>query len=443
MIKEFLIAYLILSGLSFLMYLPKIVQFFYAFKKPPYKKATEKRKIALVVPALYESKVIGDLFASIEKQDYEREFFQVHVIVKDESDPTVKMAKDLGFRVFVVPEQTCKGEALDGYFAKLEKDVFESLAAFAIVDADAVLTPDYVRELNNALEHNYDIFLSRKFIKNYLGDKSQRTVFSNCSALTYSMLDNLGNNYRMEHDLPMNMCGQGMMIRRKVIETLGGWPYRTLTEDYELKLDSVLKGFRSMYYPYAIIYTEEVLRHKESYHRRLRWVTGYTQCDKKYKKQIKRQIRSKGATGAEKFEYFFALVPIIFFLAVTIFTMIYGSVVSVFYAVHGSALWKPAFLALVAFPFTVTYLLTFLYCTLAMLAYRDVFKPLSAGEKAGTLLFAPLFMLEYFPIYIQSRIRYKKKAKWEPTQHVVYETAVTEKMEEEFPAQGKNDEGKP
>ncbi len=431
MLNQILIAYGFFAVLSVILYIPKLVQFFYAFKKPQHKKAKELRKIGLVIPALDESKVIGDLFDSIEKQDYDRAYFDVAVIVKDPSDPTVEMAKARGFQVTVVPEQTCKGEALDGYFKRLTREEFASYASFVIIDADAVLAADYVTELNNALEHDFDIFLSRKFIKNYLGDRKQRTVFSNCSALTYPMLDDLGNNYRMEHNLPMNMCGQGMMVRRSVIEKLGGWPYRTLTEDYELKLDSVLRGFKSMYYPYAIIYTEEVLRHKESYSRRLRWVTGYSQCDRLYKKQIKQQIKQRGATAAEWFEYTFALVPLILFIVTTLLTMIGGTALTVYDWMHGGEIWKRAAFMLILMPFINMYVLVFLYCSLAMLAYRDVFKPLSGWEKTGTLLFAPLFMLEYFPIYIQSRVRSKKGMNWEPTKHVEYDKGVAEKALEQ------------
>ena len=430
MFRQILIAYVFFAILSFVMYLPKIVQFCYAFKKPPHKKATGLRKIGLVIPALDESKVIGDLFDSIEKQDYDRAYFDVNVIVKDPTDPTVAMAKALGYNVFIVPNQTCKGEALDGCFKQIPQESFDGYAAFVIIDADAVLASDYVTELNNALEHDFDIFLTRKFIKNYLGDRKQRTIFSNCSALTYPMLDTLGNNYRMERGLPMNMCGQGMMVRRSVIDELGGWPYRTLTEDYELKLDSVLHGFRSMYYPYAFIYTEEVLRHKEAYNRRLRWVTGYSQCDRIYKKQVKMKIKKRGPSGAEWFEYFFALVPLIIFIVATILTMAGGTALALYHWLHGLP-WLKDVIFLIVMPFGIMYGLEFWYSLLAMLSYRDVFKPLSGWEKLGMLLFSPLFMLEYFPIFIQSRIRAKKGMNWQPTKHEEYEKGVAEKALEQ------------
>lgn len=429
LIKNILISYIVIAAVSVLMYIPKLVQFFYMFKKPVHKKATEKRKISLIIPALDESEIIGDLFNSILKQDYGREFFDVNVVVKDARDPTIAIAEKLGFSVFIVPDQTCKGEALDGFFKQLSEETFNACDAFVIVDADAVLESDYVTELNHALEHDYDIYLTRKFIKNYLGDRKKRTIFSNCSALIYPMLDNLGNTYKTLHGIPLNMCGQGMMIRRSVIANLGGWPYRTLTEDYELKLDSVLRGFTSMYYPYAIIYTEEVLHHKDSYTRRLRWVTGYSQCDRMYKKQVKEKIRAERGRHGEWFEFIFALVPPILFAVATVLTMLGGVALTVYYFLNEIDLWFRATILLIVMPFGLMYFILFLYCCLAMIAYRDVFRVLSPGEKAGTLLFAPLFQLEYFPIFIQSRIRARKGMAWQPTKHIEYENGVSIEQE--------------
>lgn len=421
LIRSILIGYGCIAVLSVILYIPKLVQYFYAFKRPPHVKATKKRKIALVIPARRESAVIGDLFDSILKQDYDREFFDINVIVKEEDDPTVEMAKAIGANVFVVKEQNCKGAALDGYFKTLGKEGRAQYDAFVIIDADAVISPDYVSELNNALEHDFQIFLTRKFIKNYLGDRKSRTIISNCSALNYPMLDDLGNNYRTKHGIPLMMCGQGMMLRRAVIDELDGWPYRTLTEDYELKMDCLLKGFTSMYYPYAVIYTEEVKEHKEGYTRRLRWVTGFSQCDKLYKKKIKGQAKQRGRYTAGEFEYLFSLYPLILFIVITILTMFIGCGLAVWYATHGIKLWARSLILLTAMPFGIMYLLVFFYCSLAMLAYRDAFKPLGFWEKLGTLLFAPIFMLEYFPIFIQSRFLAKTSYDWTPISRNVYQ----------------------
>ena len=244
-------AALVLTCLMF--YTPKIRQIFYSKHRLEHKIAAVKKRISIIVPARNESEIVGDLFASIASQDYDKSFFAVNVVVDSADDPTVRLAESYGFKVFIVQGQRCKGDALDGYFKSESGQALSSFDAFVIVDADAVLTCDYLTELNNALEHDGDIYLSRKRIKNFLGERRNRTIYSNCSALTYAQLDDLGNVYRTDHDMPLNMCGQGMMVRRKVIEKLGGWPYRTLTEDYEVKMECYLSHLKSVYYPYAII----------------------------------------------------------------------------------------------------------------------------------------------------------------------------------------------
>ncbi len=426
MVKFIFITYCAFIALSFILYIPKLRQFFSTFYRTPHLKASKKRRIALVIPARDESRVIGDLFASIKKQTYDRDFFDVNVIVKDINDPTVAMARAIGANVFVAENQNCKGDALDSFFKQVARDKFLSYDAFVIVDADAYLSSDYVEELNNALEYDIQIFLSRKYVKNYLGDRKKRSLYSNCSVLTYPQLDDLCNNYRTKHNIPMNMCGQGMMIRRDVIEKIDGWPYRTLTEDYELRMDCFLKGFSSMYYPYAVIYTEEVLTHKESYKRRLRWVTGFSQCDRKYKKEIKKQAKARGKLTEGEFEFFYMLFPVILYIVATIITAFLGLGLTVFYAIHGLYSWLSALLQLVVFPVCLSYGLVFLYCLLCMLAYRDVFCAITLHERIAMLFFAPLFCYEYFPIFIKSRIYSRAGMEWEPTQHIEYDGGVSD-----------------
>ena len=448
LVHGILIAYIVLSALAVLLYMPRMVGFFCAFKKPPYRKAEQKRKIGIVVPARNESAVIGDLFGSIRRQDYDGPF-DVNVIVKDANDPTIRLAQEMGARVLVVPEQTCKGDVLDAFFHALTPEELASYDAFVIVDADGVLAPSYVRELNNALEwEEYDIFLTRKYMKNCFGDKSKRTVFSNNSALTWAMLDDLGNRWRIQKDIPLALTGQGMMVRRRLIETIGGWPYRSLTEDYELRLDSLLKGFRSFYYPYAVLYTEEAISHRDTYTRRLRWLTGYAQCDDKYKKRILEQAKQRGKMSKAELECLYGVYPLAMFAAVSILTILAGGIISMVFAFQRA--WLPCVKAatvLVGIPFGVLYVLLFTYSALAMIASREAFEVITVGERIAMLFFSPFYLLEYLPIFIQSRVRAKKHCRlaWEQSERQHYESAAdeAEKASETLEKpDGENDEKK-
>lgn len=403
-----------------LLYIPKLRQLFYARHRIEHKIAAEKRRISVIVPARDESEIIGDLFSSIAGQDYDSGFFSVNVIVNSEDDPTVQMARSRGYKVFVVPDQKCKGDALDGYFKAESKQALSSFDAFVIADADAVFTHDYLRELNNALEYGADIFLSRKHVKNFYGERRDRTIFTNCSALTYAQLDDLGNIYRTDHDIPLNMCGQGMMVRREVIEKLGGWPYRTLTEDYEMKMDCYLKGFKSLYYPYAVICTEEPLKHSENFHRRMRWVTGFSQSDAIYKKRIKEQVKKRGRMTAGEREYFYGTVPPIIYFVLTLLTVLFGAGMSVYGGVTGAFGWLRPLLALVVVPLATLYLFLLVYAIMCIASMKDAFANVPLGEKIATVLFEPFFALEYVPIFIASKFKAHHSGYWKPTRHIRY-----------------------
>ena len=416
-----LIIYGALALLALLIYIPKIRQFFYMRTRIEHKIAKDRRKLSLIIPARDESGVIGDLLGSISKQTYPKEFFDITVIVNSADDPTVEIAESYGARALVVPEQKCKGDALDGYFQSLKSEELEGYAAFIIVDADALLTPNYLEEMNNALEYDCQIFLSRKFIKNFLGGKKQRPMHCKCSALTYAQIDDLANIYRTRKAIPMNMCGQGMMLRQEVVKILGGWPYRTLTEDYELRMDCFLKGFTSMYYPYAVIYTEEPVNLKDNYERRVRWLTGFSQCDRKYKKNIRKKAKAYGATTEGEREYFYSLVPLIVFLVVTIAATLTGVGLAIYYALSNSSLWINSLLLLTLMPLCAVYLLLLIYSAMCMAAMSDAFREIPLGEKIGTVLAAPFYLLEYFPIFIISRVKARTQQAWQPIERISYD----------------------
>ena len=403
------IVYLAFLAISVLLYLPKFAQLLYAFHTPPLKCAREKRRIGIVVPARDESRVIGDLLRSISQQDYDPACFDVNVIVKDANDPTVHMARRVGAKIFIVENQSCKGDALDGFFRSLAPETLASYDAFVIVDADAVLSPNFISRLNCALEYDRDVFVTRKNIKNFLGDRRMRTLVTDCSALVYPIVDELGNLYRAEKDIPLNLCGQGLMLRRRVIEELGGWPYRTLTEDFELKMDSFLKGFSSTYYPHAVLYTEEATSHRDSFTRRVRWLAGFTQCGKLYKQAVKRKLRADHAGLLKQFEFRFSLLSPAIFLVATLLSVLLGAGAAIYYAATGDPLRAPALVLLCLLPIGILYFLLFLYSALAMLVYRDALESLPLREKLATLLVMPLFLLEFVPVYLKSRALVRKK----------------------------------
>ena len=77
------------------------------------------------------------------------------------------------------------------------------------------------------------------------------------------------------------------MLSHKVVAGLGGYPFRSITEDYEIAYECICKGYNQFYYEHAIIYSEEAITHKEYNKRRMRWIKGFSQFTSKYNKKVK------------------------------------------------------------------------------------------------------------------------------------------------------------
>lgn len=174
------------------LYLPRILGWFGTLR--PQKRLTndKKSRFALLVPARNESLAIGDLFRSIGEQDYDPDFFDVHIIVKEPDDPTIEMAEKIGAVVHVVPEQTCKGDALDGAL-KTILAAGEKYDAYLIIDADCALAPDFLSRMNDAMASGADVICAKKLVKNHLPTKKGTSnIWTDCNGVIWTLIDDMG-----------------------------------------------------------------------------------------------------------------------------------------------------------------------------------------------------------------------------------------------------------
>ena len=65
-----------------------------------------------------------------------------------------------------------------------------------------------------------------------------------------------------------------------------GYPFHTLTEDYELSSYATLNNLTTYYNTKSIFYDEQPLRFKDTINQRIRWIRGYFDVRKIYNKKI-------------------------------------------------------------------------------------------------------------------------------------------------------------
>ena len=396
-----------LSCLTVIFYIPRIIAWFYGFKKQSILINSKKHRFALIVPARNESQVIGTLFESLKKQTYDQTLFDTHVLVKTEEDKTVELAKEFGGTAHIIKEKICKGHDINIALQKILKENPDKYDAYIIIDADCCLDKKFIEEMNNAMASGRQIIQAKKLVKNRLySDKKANNWVTRCNGLIWTMIDEIGNKYKSARGITNMTIGTGVMLRSDVVKQLGGWPYdKTLTEDIELMYDSVCKDFTTFYYNRAKIYVEESTSLTETNKRRTRWMTGVVDSKRLYNKKVK--ALPKTWKNIKNIYFANALIPAYWlcgintlacagFLAIGLIALIFNPALSLsclMYAIMCFLNIYLGFFALTAF---------------CLLVDRKTNK-FSVWENIQTLFVHPIFYMGYIPIVAKALLNRQPK----------------------------------
>jgi glycosyltransferases, probably involved in cell wall biogenesis len=393
------------------LYLPRIIGWFGALR--PQKRLTndKKSRLALLVPARNESLAIGDLLRAIGEQDYDPDFFDVHVIVKEPDDPTIGMAEKIGADVHVVPEQTCKGDALDGALKTILADG-EKYDAYLIIDADCALAPDFLSRMNDAMASGADVICAKKLVKNHLpAKKGTSNIWTDCNGVIWTLIDDMGNRFKSDHGITCMTVGTGLLLRGSLIEKLGGWPYReTLTEDIELMYDCAANDYSTYYTSYAKCYVEESPIHSMTNKRRWRWMHGVVASRRLYRKKLRQggNLKNRYYTTALGLTYLYMGICTAYFA--------FFACASLFTALAGNPMWYRMLIPAAA-GFGAIYLSFFLMTACALIVERKNL-PYKFFHRLAVLFVHPLFYMEYIRIVGDALLFKKERRGWEVIERV-------------------------
>ena len=239
-----------------------------------------------LVPARYESKVIEGLLISIKNQSVKVNMKDVYVIVESLKDETVNICKKYSASVILRKKLNLqrKGYALDEAVKEilLKKQKYD---AYFIFDADNVLDKNYIKNMIPIFDKGYDLASGYRNCKN--GNKS---VVAAASALTFSLVNTVFNNKKNKETRNITFSGTGFYVRGYLIEKWKGYPFHTLTEDYELSSYATLNNLTTYYNTKSIFYDEQPLRFKDTINQRIRWIRGYFDVRKIYNKKMIKSI---------------------------------------------------------------------------------------------------------------------------------------------------------
>lgn len=373
------------------------------------KKKNNNHNFCILIPARDESKVIEGLLNSIKNQTYKINMNDVYVVVESSKDKTIDICKKYGACSFVRKKLNLKtkGYALDEV-VKYILSCNKKYDAYFIFDADNILDKDYLKNMLPVFDKGYDLAAGYRNCKN--GNSS---VVASASILTFSLVNTLFNNKKCKKTKNITFSGTGFYIRGYIIEKLKGFPFNSLTEDYELSLYATSNDLTTYYNEKSIFYDEQPLKYKDTINQRIRWIRGYFSVKTKYTKILFNKLDKNNYNNASKIDEIFGIIPFIFIILGLIiwpldyiFSLVYNILFN--NRILISSLYK-----LLIYLLVIYFILMFITFVIIMKEKNKL--NLNLKSKIKVLFYNPIFMISYIPCAIKALTL--KEVKWTRVEH--------------------------
>ena len=210
-------------------------------------------RFAILIPAHDEELVIGRLLDSVNKLDYPRELFGVHVVADHCSDQTVAIARSLGATVHERGHSEPRGKSQSLRWVVqhlLTCKPAESIDAFVVLDADSIISPNFLRTMDLHLRSGNPLIQGLVQIDDPGTDR-----IGQLRARAYEFISQLRPLGRSALGLSVGLRGTGMCIERDCAARFP-WDSDSLTEDYELHGRLLAAGLHVTFAPDAIVRTQ-------------------------------------------------------------------------------------------------------------------------------------------------------------------------------------------
>ncbi|MHA6252940.1 glycosyltransferase family 2 protein [Oceanobacillus sp. CAU 1775] len=229
--------------------------------------------VSILIPAHNEEMVIEDTIQSMIKLEYPREKLELIVINDNSSDETGaiidRYAQEYSFIKAVHTKPPHAGKGKSGALNQgLKASTGEIIAVY---DADNTPEPDAIRNLALGLlvDRKAGAIVGKFRVVN--ANKNLLTRLINIETLTFQWLAQAGRWFWFKM---ATIPGTNFAIRRSILEDLGGWDEKALSEDTELSIRVYNHGYYIRFFPEAVTWEQEPESIRVWWRQRTRWARG-------------------------------------------------------------------------------------------------------------------------------------------------------------------------
>ena len=133
------------------------------FKKSKKFEAKKLNRFAVLIAARNEEAVIKNLIDGLKAQNYPEELIDIFVAADNCDDGTAKVSLDAGAYAYerFNNKYVGKGYALDWLIRRIKEDHGEkNYDAYIVFDADNIVSPDFISEINKVFSNGYKVVTS-------------------------------------------------------------------------------------------------------------------------------------------------------------------------------------------------------------------------------------------------------------------------------------------
>jgi 1,2-diacylglycerol 3-beta-glucosyltransferase len=239
-----------------------------ALVKPKRPVAAERnRRFAVIVPAHNEEAFIVCTLRSLNALDYPRPLFDVHVIADNCNDRTAAVARDFTPFVHERTDKTGegKGQALRWLFDRLPAGLYD---AFAIIDADSVVSRNFLAAMNDRLEGGW------LAVQSYYGVlEPERSWAASLRAVAFCLLQYARRSGLSALGASAGLGGNGMVFAADLRQARE-WDAFGVAEDLEFHAKLMTAGVKVGFAPEASVLGDMPLTLAASRGQNLRWERG-------------------------------------------------------------------------------------------------------------------------------------------------------------------------
>ncbi|NHN33447.1 glycosyltransferase family 2 protein [Paenibacillus agricola] len=230
-------------------------------------------KVSIFIPAHNEAVVIRNTLNSMVELDYPLGQLEVIVINDNSSDQTGEIVEEFAAKYsFIKAIHTFPPAGGKGKSTALNRALQDSTGEYiAVYDADNNPERSAIKHLVNTIIDQPGIGAVVGKFRVINAHKNLLTRFINIETISFQWMAQAG---RWQWFRISTIPGTNFLIRRSVLDQIGGWDVKALAEDTELSIRVYEEGYEIQFHPLAITWEQEPETWKVWFKQRTRWARG-------------------------------------------------------------------------------------------------------------------------------------------------------------------------